>query len=563
MLNMVSQLDKREFFGIPGSRGMIVDEDRLIQRFGHSKTLEASFCNLIFYYYCYIMQGHDGCVNTLRWNISGSILASGSDDQKVKIWRLDGSLLLTIPTGHRANVFAVEFLPAGNDQIIISAAGDHFVKMHNIETKDEPFTWSTNARVKRLATAQDDPFLFWSAAEDGYVREYDTRSNEDRKLIETASRVKSFAICQGRTEMIAVATDHSEVPIYDRRKPDTPLIICQNGNISRINYHLVIYFSLVFFQAIDIYNHALSLNPGPFDRSVLLANRAMGYLCRRWEGDSYACVRDCIEALLLCSGNSKALWRLARSLMLLEQWSLAEQCIDLFKRRFPGDKSISRLEDQGFIKCYPIYVQIKLCRLLQPLKGMGGLYKDIFDASCKVVYFLITLLYLGLLLLYFKQFHKVAVAMDSSHVHNSHVLIDEEKKIDYSERYSGHTNTHTDIKEANFFGSRNQYIDCGSLLLWERSTGILKAAWRADDSILNIVQPHPEKFMLATSGIEDVIRFWEPLAENATNERRMEDVWAHFGQRRRNPSEAEQFFRVMGARMMNINRVERPECITS
>ena len=35
----------------------------------------------------------------------------------------------------------------------------------------------------------------------------------------------------------------------------------------------------------------------------------------------------------------------------------------------------------------------------------------------------------------------------------------------------------------------------------------------ADDDILNIVQPHPDKFLIATSGIENCIRFWEPLPE--------------------------------------------------
>lgn len=52
------------------------------------------------------------------------------------------------------------------------------------------------------------------------------------------------------------------------------------------------------------------------------------------------------QALQLYPGNSKALWRLTRSLMLLEQWELAGECIELFKKRFPNDKSIGRLSEQ-------------------------------------------------------------------------------------------------------------------------------------------------------------------------------------------------------------------------
>lgn len=39
-------------------------------------------------------------------------------------------------------------------------------------------------------------------------------------------------------------------------------------------------------------------------------------------------------------------------------------------------------------------------------------------------------------------------------------------------------------------------------------------AFEADRNILNCVQPHPSIFLLATSGIEHVIRFWEPISEN-------------------------------------------------
>ncbi|KAK6058754.1 hypothetical protein COOONC_03673 [Cooperia oncophora] len=41
------------------------------------------------------------------------LLASGSDDRRVKVWNLAGECLTVVETGHQANVFAVEFLPAG------------------------------------------------------------------------------------------------------------------------------------------------------------------------------------------------------------------------------------------------------------------------------------------------------------------------------------------------------------------------------------------------------------------------------------------------------------------
>ena len=73
------------------------------------------------------------------------------------------------------------------------------------------------------------------------------------------------------------------------------------------------------------------------------------------------------------------------------------------------------------------------------------------------------------------------------------------------------------FQEAVWFGGRDEYVaagsDCGSLLIWERSSGALVKAFEADKHILNCVQPSPSTCLLATSGIEHVIRYWEVLPE--------------------------------------------------
>ena len=123
---------------------------------------------------------------------------------------------------------------------------------------------------------------------------------------------------------------------------------------------------------------------------------------------------------------------------------------------------------------------------------------------------------------------------------------------DYETRFCGHCNTTTDIKEANFFGryvsflelkcqlgymtsldvsvagccvrynlslffSNGQYIvagsDDGSFFIWERRTSNIVRVLRGDDSIVNCLQPHPTHCLLATSGIDPVVRLWSPRPE--------------------------------------------------
>lgn len=135
-------------------------------------------------------------------------LLSGSDDQHLILWNEGGQLLKDIPTAHTNNIFSSLFLPR-NDQLVISAAGDgqilvcivhlctnvscsninkFILQLHDLETssnarRDDPaqgpsehlHQWDCESRVKRLAVANAQPNLAWSASEDGVLRQYDMR----------------------------------------------------------------------------------------------------------------------------------------------------------------------------------------------------------------------------------------------------------------------------------------------------------------------------------------------------------------------------------------------------
>lgn len=52
---------------------------------------------------------HDGCVNTLHFNMSGDLLASGSDDLDIVIWDwAKGKKKVAYESGHSSNVFQVK-----------------------------------------------------------------------------------------------------------------------------------------------------------------------------------------------------------------------------------------------------------------------------------------------------------------------------------------------------------------------------------------------------------------------------------------------------------------------
>ena len=63
--------------------------------------------------------------------------------------------------------------------------------------------------------------------------------------------------------------------------------------------------------------------------------------------------------------------------------------------------------------------------------------------------------------------------------------------------------------------SNGQYVvagsDDGSFFIWDRETTNIVRTLRGDECIVNCVQPHPEICLLATSGIDPVVRLWSPL----------------------------------------------------
>ena len=52
--------------------------------------------------------------------------------------------------------------------------------------------------------------------------------------------------------------------------------------------------------------------------------------------------------------------------------------------------------------------------------------------------------------------------------------------------------------------------DEGSFFIWDRETGNIVQVLHGDESIVNVIQPHPSLCLLATSGIEHVVRLWSP-----------------------------------------------------
>ncbi|KAI5054823.1 hypothetical protein GOP47_0029968 [Adiantum capillus-veneris] len=92
-----------------------------------------------------------------------------------------------------------------------------------------------------------------------------------------------------------------------------------------------------------------------------------------------------------------------------------------------------------------------------------------------------------------------------------------EVALDMRQRYVGHCNTGTDIKQATFLGERGDYVasgsDDGRWFIWHKKTGRLLKLLKGDENVVNCVQCHPFDCAIATSGIDNTIKMWTPCAQ--------------------------------------------------
>jgi WD40 repeat protein len=90
------------------------------------------------------LQGHSNSIYSIALSPDGQFLASGNEDQTVKLWNINTKTFTTLPSacassdfatdlrtlqGHSNRVFCVAFSP--DSQILASCSGDRTIKLWN------------------------------------------------------------------------------------------------------------------------------------------------------------------------------------------------------------------------------------------------------------------------------------------------------------------------------------------------------------------------------------------------------------------------------------------------
>ncbi|KAF0683471.1 Aste57867_24505 [Aphanomyces stellatus] len=577
-----------------------------------------------------VLNKHDGCVNRLCWNQSGTTLASGSDDTRVILWDYNTRTARhVIETGHSMNIFGVCFVPGTNDHIVASGGMDCEVRLHfgPFRPEGSKLVATHRGRVKDVVSSPGVPKVIWSGAEDGLVRQFDTRMLDDRYVSENEEvsppnvlidlgrrhltrgiRVMGMSVHPLDPTKMALACGDHYIRLFDRRmlrahslsgwgsdSPTTPVDVfspphmhfdagCDSftrkqhvnshstsvqfncdGSQLLCSYHSDnIYLFDVQSRGIKSYENAWQngmrvdelkllkmakdevkvlvregisyvesrrfsaalsllqkvsglLNPEQYEpsfRQSVFRALARAYLGRNWRADAYLALQYCIRAVEIDSGDTAS--------RVLYVKALSQS----------GRHAACQAEGKKVVAEFPLCADEIHPFLVKPRTDssddedrddddeVDDMNEDTDD--------------------YFQQDSNDGQAVTT--VSSRESLEDDESSSTFGEddglnnlmwvspningvsvntdtlrRYIGYSNIQTDIKEAKFFGIDDSHIvagsDDGRAYIWEKESGQLVNALQADEDIVNCVQCHPFQPCLATSGIENVVRLWNPLAE--------------------------------------------------
>jgi len=158
------------------------------------------------------LRGHTNRVNSVAFSPDGRFLASGSDDNTIKLWDVGTGACLCTLTGHSDAVNAVAFSPDGKS--LASGSRDDTIKLWDVETGDLMVTFTGhNSGVLAVAFSPDDKFLA-SGSSDQTIRLWDTATRECLDtLLGHNNRVSSVAF--NLNGVLASASWDSTVKLWD------------------------------------------------------------------------------------------------------------------------------------------------------------------------------------------------------------------------------------------------------------------------------------------------------------------------------------------------------------
>ncbi|KAH8237638.1 hypothetical protein KR038_003953, partial [Drosophila bunnanda] len=512
---------------------------------------------------------HNGCVNTVNWNASGTLIVSGSDDNHLVVTDAHSrQVLARSKTQHKHHIFSARFMPHTNDSAIVSCSGEGLVMYTEFLTeyrrsarrsdKADCCLVGENERSTNtydchkfgstfdVLPLPDTPCSFLSCGEDATVRCFDLRVSsscsergcQKHILITAPCAVTAMDVAPISHHSLAIGCSDSIVRLYDRRMlaggpSDSTVPVASSTMMPYKAYPIPMEYTRRQYRPTCV-----KFSP---DESELLVSYSMEHLYlfdlkHAGYSDAELLKGGCYTPKMRRDDDPEA--QMPR-LRFRGDWSdtgpdsiSTGMQSNIGQARPPLEPGVlSRLSDEIFRL---LNTSAYLRRTPFPLGGLPVLTEPAPQASAIAAIRNSRANRNGPRSWQNAVHRTMANASEAtnsgqtpssppsqnasteqSQSNEGEAMQFRIKKFDYVKMsFSGHRNSRTMVKGATFWG--DDFImsgsDCGHIFIWNRATGKVVKTLLADNRVVNRVQPHPTLPYLLSSGIDYNVKLWAPIA---------------------------------------------------
>ncbi len=158
------------------------------------------------------MTGHNGIVNCIQILPDG-YLASGSEDQTIKIWDIQKGMSVQTLVGHRGSIFSLVVLPGGQ---LASGSADTMIKIWNRQTGQSVITLSRHTGTVTGLAVLPTGYLVSSAAFETTISFWETKAYSH--ILDSHEGTNIFAMSFSLNDGLMGASGDKKIRIWNTKK---------------------------------------------------------------------------------------------------------------------------------------------------------------------------------------------------------------------------------------------------------------------------------------------------------------------------------------------------------